>query len=226
MGHVRGFLMRFTWFQPIYLLWAVLGLSSLAGCASYEPNEHAVSGTEPDWATEGVVVESDAVKVRLVPLWHEDTAMQYLGIVPAKVGMLPVALTVENRLREPIKLDLADTYLKTTSGERWFIVPVSEATSRALAADAKTVDTLVLAVGLAYLPASSAYGRKAHSLEEDYHIKSFKPTLINGGAAGGGVLFFEFPEGTEAVPNLFYLPFSAGAGTGEISVDLPASLFE
>lgn len=222
--------MRSTGLRPVCLLLVVICLLDLAGCISYEPSKHADSEAEPDFMAAGAVAESDWVKVRLMPLWQEDVAMRYLGIAPAKAGMLPAVLTVENRSQEPIKLDLARTCLRTTSGEQWFTVPVSEATSRALAEDGKTVDALALGVipfsGLAYLSASDAYGKKSHSLEEDYHVKSFKPTLINGGSAGFGVVFFEFPQGTEAIPNLFYLPFSPEEGAGEIRVNLPADLFE
>jgi len=217
--------MKSTLSQQGNLICLLVCLASLAGCASYEPDKHATDNVVSDWTTEEVVVESQWLTVHVLPLEKEDWAMQYLGISPRKVGMLPVMLVVENPSQELVKLDLASTYLETTSDQKWFPIPVSEATSRALAAGARTVDTLALMVGLAYLPAADAQGRKTHSLEADYHAKSFKPTLINAGATGSGVVFFEFPQGVEAVPNLLFLPFSFEGATSQVSVELPPSLF-
>jgi len=210
----------------------VLCLLIAAGCLSYEPNKYAEGAAEPNLAAGGVIVKDGSVEVRFLPLFRSDVAVRFLGINPSRVGMLPAMLRIDNRSGKPLKVDLASSYLKTASDERWSTIGLSDATSRALAGDAKTVDALALGVvpcsGFVYLSAADAYGKKCRTLEEDYHAKSFKPTLINDGESGRGIVFFEFPQGTQSIPGSLLLRFSSPAvgRDGEVRVELPASVFE
>jgi hypothetical protein len=166
----------------------------LLGCTSYEPAEDSGQEALNENAAREIVASGDSVEVRLVPLFDAERARPYLGIDPSRSKIMPVLLNVANAGPEPIKVELQDSYLSAGPDERWRTLALKEAVDRALRSDAD-VFVLGLAFGMPvwFIAADNAAATN-RTLEEDYHAKYFQPTLINAGASGQGVVFFDLPR--------------------------------
>jgi hypothetical protein len=171
-------------------------LLAVAGCSSYKParNPEPIPGMSDGTSSNEVIATDESVEVRLVPLFDKEMAKSYLGIDPAKSKMMPALVKVVNTSSSPIKMDLENSYLAVDPNEHWCTLALGEAIHRGLRSDAEVVGWM-LAFGVpAWYAAAGHAANVNRTLEEDYHEKHFKPMLINGGASGQGVVFFDVPE--------------------------------
>ena len=136
---------------------------------------------------------------------------------------MPAVLTVQNSGREILKVDLQASYLVTGADERRQGLALDEAIDRALRSDAEVVlwDILFGAVGT--VTAMDHVTGVNRTLEEDYHAKYFRPTLINAGQSGKGVIFFDRATvEKERVRSAVLVLGTVGSGeTMEVTIPLP-----
>lgn len=179
---------------PIRFLSAVLAvLLMVAGCASYEgkkmPAMAEAGGKERE-----VMARDGSLEVHAIPMLTKESAKPYLGINPASAGMVPVGFRVINNGASPVKVDLSRSYLASKSDERSPCLSLDEACSRARRSDAEVIGWGVAFGVVAMLASANNVSEVNRTLENDYQQKEFKPTLINTGATGEGVLFFDVPK--------------------------------
>lgn len=184
--------------RPVLRAWPSM-LSMLAfallGCSTYGPAKHSGQGIPSDAAEKETVVRSSSLEVHLVPLFDRESARRYLGIDPAKSRIMPALVTVMNASNEPVKVELSDSYLSAGTNKHWRTLTLKEAIDRALRSDAEVV-VWSIAFGMpAWLIAADNAAATNRTLEEDYHAKYFKPTLINAGSNGQEIVFFDLPQG-------------------------------
>jgi hypothetical protein len=191
-NHIRS--KKSTILFPIALYLQLLLLST--GCVSYKP----VELKENEIIKKGVVAKIDSIEVSFIWLADRQVAMNYVGIDPQKSNMLPTFIKISNCGNKVIKVDLARSHLVTELGEELRSLSVEESIDRAKRSDAAVVAwTLGLATisyvaaGGAMIVAGNATTSVNRTLEEDYHNKYFKPTLINAGGCAQGIVFFGFP---------------------------------
>lgn len=167
------------------------------GCASYEPAKHPDPAASSGEISKEIVATADSIELRLIPLFDAERAKPYLGIDPATSRIMPAVLKVTNTGNEPIRVDLQDSSLRIGDNERWATLSLTEAIDRALRSDAHVVGWTI-ALGLpAWLISADQAAATNQTLEQDYHAKYFKPTLINAGGTGQGVVFFDVPRKSE-----------------------------
>jgi hypothetical protein len=198
-------------------------LSALAGCSSYEPAQHPkpVSVASEDAAAGEIVVNEDSIEIRFVPLFDKERAKSYLGINPAKSKIMPALVKVVNTCNEPVKVDMDGSYLVIDPNERWNTLALSEAIHRGLRSDAEVVGWMI-ALGMpAWYAAASNSANVNRTLEEDYYAKHFKPTLINAGGVGQGIVFFDVREQDECHVSAAVIRIHKLAGDTRTDIRLP-----
>ncbi len=172
-------------------------LFTLAGCTSYDPARHPELPPPGEGGTDGVVAGDSSLEIHFVPLFDKERAKAYLGINPASSRIMPALVKVVNLDKQPIKVDLRGSHLVVDPNEHWKSLELGEAIRRALRSDAEVVGWM-FAFGLpAWYAAAGNAANVNRTLEQDYHTKYFKPTLINAGASGQGVVFFDAPQQDE-----------------------------
>lgn len=176
---------------PRYLfvwLWVVL-LLFLAGCATYKAQKIPLAQASGGLKNE-VLLTVDSIEVRCVSLGKEEDCQTYFG-VDSSADMLPVLVRIRNDTGNPLKVNLSSSYLITSSGARCRLLSLEESFGRARRGEG-SVEAAAVAFGVTGVLVSGSQTAKANrSLEQDYHEKYFKPTLINTGGQGEGVLFFD-----------------------------------
>lgn len=173
---------------------AILAVILIAtGCASYETKKMPAMA-EVRGARGEVTARDGSLEVHAVPMLDKETANTYLGIDPSATGMAPILFKIRNNGAGPVKIDMSRSYLSSKSDERSSCLSLDEACTRARSSDAEVVGWGV-AFGVVGMMASSSKVTEANlALENDYQRKQFKPTLINTGGVGEGVLFFDVPK--------------------------------
>lgn len=171
-------------------------LFALAGCSSYEPvgSADSIPGLSNGADANEVMVTDESVEVRLIPLFDREKAKSYLGIDPARSRIMPALVRVVNAGNEPVKVELPDSYLVIDPNERWETLTLSQAIHRGLRSDAEVVGWMIVFGMPAWYAAAGNAATVNRTLEEDYHAKHFKPTLINAGGAGQGIVFFDVEQ--------------------------------
>jgi len=169
----------------------------LAGCASYEPAKHPDLKASSGADSNEIVVTTDFIEVHLVPLFGAKQAGAYLGINPVRSKIMPIILRVVNTSDGPVRVELQDSFLQIGTDERWRTLSLTEAIDRALRSDAHVVGWTIAFGMPAWLIAADQATATNQTLEQDYHTKYFKPTLINVGGTGQGVVFFDVPQKRE-----------------------------
>ena len=81
-------------------------------------------------------------------------------------------------------------------------------------------------LGFSVLPmlvAADNSARTNRTLEDDYQAKFFKPTLINPGGRGQGLVFFDYPKDKSSPVSFGVIPISrlATEDSIEIKVEVP-----
>ena len=175
-------------------LYSCLIVSATVGCATYDARKVS-SIQEISTLCKQSSANMGPVGFRCCSLAGREAGESYLGLDPALAGMVPVLLRIQNNGNNPVKVDLANCFVCTDAREETFkTLTPSEACDRARRNDAH-----VIAVGIAFGPAGALIsGAQAaevnRTLEQDYHDKSFKPTLISSGFEGQGIIFFDVPK--------------------------------
>jgi len=167
---------------------------TLSGCTSYGPAKHPELAPPSEGSADEIVAGDSTFEIHFVPLFDKERANAYLGINPARSKIMPALVKVVNLDKQPIKVDLRGSYLVVDPNEHWNSLELGEAIRRALRNDAEVVGWM-FAFGLpAWYAAAGNAANTNRTLEQDYHAKYFKPTLINAGASGQGVVFFDAPQ--------------------------------
>jgi hypothetical protein len=179
----------FVWLCVLPMVFLVF-----SGCASYEPAKSSGPAATNEPKGKEIVARDGSVEVHLVPLFDKERAQPYLGIDPAQSKTMPVLLRVVNNGDEPVKVELQDSCLLVGEDEQWRTLSLPEAIDRALRSDAAVVGWGIGFGLIGWMVAADGAAGTNRTLEQDYHAKYFKPTLINAGASGQGVVFFDVPR--------------------------------
>jgi hypothetical protein len=172
----------------------ILTLLLLAtGCASYETQKTPIAA-QATGAEKEVVASNHLLEVRAVPMLEQEVAKPYLGIDPASTGLAPILFRIRNAGAGPVKIDLPLSYLSSRSDEKSPCLSIDEACRRALRSDAEVVGWTFGFGIVGGLASMSKVAEANRALESDYQKKQFKPTLINSGGSGEGVVFFDVPK--------------------------------
>jgi hypothetical protein len=134
-------------------------------------------------------------------LKEKDLAKSYVGIDPAKSSMIPVFMKIANSGDNPIKVDISGSSLITATGEPFQALSIDEAIEKAIRSDAEVVGWTIAFGLMGALVSGGNTASTNKSLEEDYHQKSFKPSLINTKSSGEGLVFFYVPVEKQALIN-------------------------
>ncbi len=165
----------------------------LIGCASYAPAEKANMTPTDILNRNAAVVNSAPCEFRVVVLKDRELAKNYVGIDPFKSSMIPVFLKVNNYGSDLIKVDIPDSSLSSDGGESFSSLTIEQAVEIARRSDAEVVGWYIAFGVMGALVSGSNTASVNKSLEEDYHSKSFKPTLINTKSSAEGLIFFSVP---------------------------------
>ncbi len=169
-------------------------LSLTGGCATYDTQKN-ISNSESNILGKEYFVTVGDIDFRCCSLAAKDTSQKYLGIDPASTGMVPLLLKVRNNGSNPVKVDLTRCFLANSQGSEIFkALALSDATERARRSDAAVVGATLAFGMIGGLISGSQTAQANRTLEQDYYDKYFKPTLINTGSEGQGVIFFDTPE--------------------------------
>ncbi len=138
--------------------------------------------------------ENDII-VNFAAIADQELAEEYLGLDTVKSNMLPVLLKITNNRDEIIRVELDDMKISNNNGTNYSVLPIGEAVKRAKKSDASVVAFMI------FFPAGTKgagdRAAEAHqTLEVDYHKRYFKPTLLNIGATGQGLIFIDAPQET------------------------------
>jgi len=171
------------------------------GCATYAPADKAATAPTDILKKNEAVVSSEPYEFHVVVLKDRELAKNYVGIDPFTSSMIPVFMKINNYGDDLIKIDVSGSALLTDTGEPFSSLKIDEAIERARRSDASVVGWTI-AFGMVGAFASAGQTTSVNkSLEEDYHGKSFKPTLINSKASGEGLVFFNVPPEKQALIN-------------------------
>jgi hypothetical protein len=170
----------------------------LIGCTSYTP----ANFTSADLLQRNeAVVKSEGREIHVVVLKDRRLARNYVGIDPVRSSMVPVFMKIINAGNDIVKVDIPGTSLLTDAGESFHSLTIDQAIEKAMRSDAEVVGW-TMAFGITGALASGSKAASANkSLEEDYHNKSFKPTLLNTKSSGEGLVFFHVPAEKQALIN-------------------------
>lgn len=195
----------------------------LTACATY--NTQKIPATlESGVARKESVVTIDRVRFHSISLDGKEDRHTYLGLDSASSNMVPVLLSVENHGSDPLKVDLSRTFLSSTVGENFKSLTLEESCDRARREGAAPVLGASVLFGLVGATMSGAQIASTNrSLEEDYYQKYFRPTLIDTGSSGRGVLFFDVPAGKhQGIRSLIVTLVNLGTSkTTQVCLDFP-----
>jgi len=179
---------RFFCYAALFIL-----TSLLIGCATYAPAEKASIAPTDLLKKNEAVFNSESCEFHIVVLRDRELAKNYVGIDPFKSSMIPVFMKINNYGNDLVKVDVSGSSLLTDAGELFQPLTIDEAIEKARRSDAEVIGWTI-AFGLTGALVSGGTTASANkSLEEDYHNKSFKPTLINTKSSGEGLVFFSVP---------------------------------
>ncbi len=183
-----------SFIKLIKRLWCILSMILMIGCATYEPRNNSQKFTEDNILKNETVGYAEPLEVHIVVFIGQEVAKNYVGINPKKSNMLPVFMKILNNGNDVIKIDLQRSFLLAKSGENYQSLTLEESIKRAERSDAEVVGWTI-GFGLVGALISGDKAASANkSLEEDYHNKFFKPTLINNKSSAQGILFFDVPK--------------------------------
>jgi hypothetical protein len=181
---------------------------TLVGCAtSYKPAS-SPQALQERLSQGGSNIEISAasqdVKFQVYPLLDEKVTKTNLGILPADLDMLPIFLKVENVSQNPIKVDLLNSFV-VSGEERNPSMMVEDVVGRIKKNDPQAALGMGVVFGLVGGLAGATVGVAvgaiidsstvgSRTIEEHYHDKSFKPTLIIPGSSGSGIVFYTLPR--------------------------------
>jgi hypothetical protein len=132
--------------------------------------------------------------MQVFPILDDKLAKTNVGVTPSASGMLSVFVRVENGAENPVKVDLANSFL-LINGEKYPSLAAESAVERAQRGDAVPVAGMTVLFGLiGGIATGSVIATGNRTIEEHYQEKSFKPTLINTKSCGSGLVFFEFSK--------------------------------
>lgn len=183
--------MRFNkvfWFFCYSALFILI--SHLIACATYSPAKRANLTPADILKRNEAVVNSEPCEVHVVALRDRELARNYVGIDPFKSSMIPVFMKIDNYGNDIIKVDLSGSLLLTETAESFQSLPIDEAIEKARRSDAQVVGWTIAFGLVGAFVSGDRIASTNKSLEEDYHNKSFKPTLIKGKSSGEGLIFF------------------------------------
>ncbi len=169
-------------------------LSITVGCATYETQKN-VPASEGGTLSKESSVSAGAVDFRCCSLAEKNTCRNYLGIDPASTGMVPLLLKVQNNGNDPVKIDLTHCFLTTSQeGETFNALALNDACERARRGDASVIGAAIAFGAIGAVISGTQTAQANRTLDQDYYDKCFKPTMINAGAKGEGVIFFDAPK--------------------------------
>lgn len=175
-----------------FVCYAALFVQSalLIGCATYSPSERANLTPTDILKKNEAVVSSESCEFHIVVLKDKDIAKSYVGIDPTQSSMIPVFMKIANSSNHLVKVDISGSSLLTDAGEPFQSIPIDEAIEKARRSDAEVVGWTIAFGLMGGLVSGGNTASINKSLEEDYHQKSFKPSLINTKSSGEGLVFF------------------------------------
>jgi len=168
----------------------------VSGCASYKPaaNTQTLYERISKAITTELSTGSDHIRMQVFPILDDKLAKTNVGVTPSASGMLSVFVRVENGAENPVKVDLANSFL-LINGEKYPSLAAESAVERAQRGDAVPVAGMTVLFGLiGGIATGSVIATGNRTIEEHYQEKSFKPTLINTKSCGSGLVFFEFSK--------------------------------
>jgi len=201
---------------------ALLLSAAAMGCASYEPVRKGALSEEP---SREVVVSRDSVTIHYFPYIDSSLCSYFLGIKPARTGLAPSLLKIENNGPGILKVNL-DKCVLEVGGDQCAPLAIDEVLARARRGGAEVV-ALQLGFGIGgMLAGANNVTSTNRSLEEDYHAKYFKPTLISPGKTAQGAVFNRFPDKTNFHNCVYHLNMTDLSSQEEItlSIQVPDSL--
>jgi hypothetical protein len=189
---------RFVNIGKIFLVFTVV----LSGCAtSHQPTKQVLDERLSQKINTDLTVTRSEIRLQVFPLFEDKIAVAYAGISPKKSGMLPTLVKVENMSQNPVKVDLPRSSViigeqqypymgveDTIERARKNYVGLSLASSIVFGA----IGGVTGAMGIIFN--ASAIASKNMTVEEHYREISFRPTLINCGSSGSGIIFFDIPK--------------------------------
>lgn len=207
---------RLATFGLVLFMAALIG-----GCASYQTKSLS-SVPEHGAAMNEFIGASDSVEVRCTPMMDKEMAKSYLGIEPSKVEMVPVLFKVQNNGTSPIKVDISRTALILDGAADGPCLSLDDACNKARRGEGEVIGWGIAFGAVGAMASGNKVAEANRALESDYQKKAFKPTLINAGGKGEGVLFFDVPKDRQQLVRsvrLSYLDLSTSE-TREIHIGL------
>jgi hypothetical protein len=182
-----------------YLKVLIVTISSLVcfiiiGCATYKPLNKANQISTQNLIKNAIIRSEGKINIHISIIEDKELAKKYFGIDPLKSKMVPVAIKIDNNGEEIIKLDILSCHLVTDTNVNYYALSIEEAITRALRSDASVIGWTIGFGLVGGLIAGDKAASTNKTLEEDYHAKYFKPTLINRGSSGEGIIFYDFSE--------------------------------
>lgn len=162
----------------------------LFGCASYETLKK--QDTSDDGFKE-IIISEDSITVHYFPYIDSILCKKHLGIKPSRAQMIPSLLKIENNSTKIIKVNIEKCTLNI-SDEKCSPLELEDAINRARRSGAEVVAWQVGFGLIGWSIAANNVTSTNRSLEEDYHSKYFKPTLINSGKTAQGIIFNQLPS--------------------------------
>ena len=213
--------MSYSYSRIPFLTALLAAILIVAGCASYETQKTPTIAQKAG-SQEEVSASNALLEVHAVPMLKGETAKAFLGINPSSTGMAPILFKIRNIGASPIKIDLSRSYLSSKSNERSPCLSLDEACKRALRSDAEVVGWTVAFGLVGGLVSGSKVTEANRTLESDYQQKQFKPTLINSGGLGEGVVFFDVPKEKQSLIRSAIIVYQdlGSNQPGEIVIDL------
>ncbi len=174
---------------------ACIALCTVAGCASYDA-KNITSVSMRGTSVKEFATSVDGVDVRCCPLVDREASQKYLGIDPSSAGVIPIFLSIRNNTDSPLKVEVGKCFTATDSrGGIFNALTIGEASERARRSDVVPVVWSSMIFGVAgMIIAGNQVAEVNRTIDQDYHEKSFKPTLINSGFEGKGIIFFDVPK--------------------------------
>ncbi|NLF44201.1 MAG: hypothetical protein GX587_16030, partial [Bacteroidales bacterium] len=202
------------------LLFKIIYLTSIIflviGCASYDTVKKPASQVD---GLKEIIIVQDSITVHYSPYFDDDLCKKYLGIKPSSAKMIPSLLKIENNSSKILKVNLEKSSLNV-SDEQCSSLELEDAFDRAKRSGAEVI---AWQIGFGLIGASIAANNVTsanRSLEEDFHSKYFKPTLLNSGKTAQGVIFNQYPSG-KAIRNCsFNLNISDLSSQKEINISI------
>ena len=209
-------------FGPFGILCVSVIFSLVGGCASSSAMKRPASHDE---GYREIVVTQDSITVHLFPYIDSALCGKYLGIKPSSAHMIPSLLRIENNSSKILKVNLNKCSF-SIAGKACLPLEPEDAFDRAKRSGAEVV---VWQLGFGIIGASMAANNVTsanRSLEEDFHSRYFKPTLINSGKTAQGIIFNQYPSGNSFHDCIFTLNMTDLSSPADmnVTITIPDSL--